>query len=180
MDELLNIGYPTSKTSLEVGMRKKYIVKLTTEEKEQLRGLLCSGKERVRKLTRARILLKADEAWTDRAICMALDVSRPTVERTRRRFVEEGFLASLSHRRPRREYERRVDGDAEARLIALACSSPPEGRERWTLRLLAERLVMLEQVDMESVSYETVRQVLKKRTETLAEQTVGDSTETQR
>jgi len=178
MDELLNIGYPTSKISLEAGMRKKYIVKLTTEEREQLRRLLRSGKERVRKLTRARILLKADEAWTDRAICMALDVSRSTVERTRRRFVEEGFLASLSHRSPRRDYERRVDGDAEAHLIALACSSPPEGRERWTLRLLAQRLVMLEQVDVESVSYETVRQVLKKRTEALAEQTVGDSTET--
>ncbi len=95
---------------------------------------------------------------------MALDVSRPTVERTRRRFVEEGFEASLSHRSPRRDYERRLDGDAEARLIALTCSSPPEGRERWTLRLLAQRLVMLEQVDVGSVSYETVRQVLKKRT----------------
>ena len=142
-------------------MRKKYIVKLTVEEKEQLRGFLSSGKERARKLTRARILLKADEGWTDRSICVALDVSRPTVERTRRRFVEEGFEASLSHRSPRRDYERRLDGDAEARLIALACSSAPEGRERWTLRLLAQRLVMLEQVD--SVSYETVRQVLKKR-----------------
>ncbi len=145
-------------------MRKKYIVKLTVEEKEQLRGLLSSGKERARKLTRARILLKAYDGCTDRTICVALDVSRPTVERTRRRFVEEGFEASLSHRSPRRDYERRLDGDAEARLIALACSSAPEGRERWTLRLLAERLVMLEQVDVESVSYETVRQVLKKRT----------------
>lgn len=145
-------------------MRKKYIVKLTVDEKEQLRGLLSSGKERARKLTRARILIKADEEWTDKNICVALDVSRPTVERTRRRFVEEGFEASLSHRSPRRDYRRRLDGDAEARLIALTCSSPPEGRERWTLRLLAQRLVMLEQVDVESVSYETVRQVLKKRT----------------
>ncbi len=160
-------------------MRKKYIVKLTVEEKEQLRCLLSSGKERARKLTRARILLKANEGWTDRTICAALDVSMPTVERTRRRFVEEGFEASLSHRSPRRDYERRLDGDAEARLIALACSTPPEGRERWTLRLLAERLVMLERVDVESVSYETVRQVLKKRTEALAEQTVGDSSETE-
>ena len=101
-------------------MRKRYIVKLTAEEKEQLRLLQSSGKERVRKLTRARILLKADEGWTDRSICMALDVSRPTVERTRRRFVEEGFEASLCHRSPRRDYERRLDGDAEARLIALA------------------------------------------------------------
>ena len=147
-----------------MGVRKKYIVKLTVDEKEQLRVLLSSGKERVRKLTRARILIKANEGWTDRSICVALDVSRPTVERTRRRFVEEGFESSLSHRSPRRDYERRLDGDAEARLIALACSSAPEGRGRWTLRLLAQRLVMLEQVDVESVSYETVRQVLKKRT----------------
>jgi len=145
-------------------VRKKYIVKLTLEEKEQLGGFLSSGKERVRKLTRARILLKANEGWTDRSICVALDVSRPTVERTRRRFVEEGFLASLCHRSPRRTYECRLDGDAEAHLIALACSSPPQGRGRWTLRLLAKRLVTLEQVGVESVSYETVRQVLKKRT----------------
>ena len=143
-------------------MRKKYIVKLTLEEKEQLRGLLSSGKERVRKLTRARILLKANEGWTDRTICVALGVSRPTVERTRRRFVEEGIEASLSHRSPRRTYECRLDGDAEAYLIALACSSAPEGRKRWTLRLLAQRLVMLEQVDVESVSYETARQVLQR------------------
>lgn len=161
-------------------MRKKYIVKLTVEEEEQLRHLVSSGKERARKLTRARILLKTDEGWTDRAICVALDVSRPTVERTRRRFVEEGFEASLSHRSPRRVYIRILDGDAEARLIALACGAPPEGRERWTLRLLAERLVKLEQVDVDSVSYETVRQVLKKRTEALAEQTVGDPTESER
>ena len=145
-------------------MKKKYIVKLTVEEKEELRGLLSSGKDRARKLTRARILLKSDDGCTDRTICEALGVSRPTVERTRRRFVEEGFEASLSHRSPRRDYERRLDGNAEARLIALACGSAPEGRERWTLRLLAQRLVMLEQVDVESVSYETVRQVLKKRT----------------
>ena len=147
-----------------MGVRKKYIVNLMAEEKERLHRLLSCGKDRARKLTRARILLKADEGWTDKAIRAALDVSGPTVERTRRRFVEEGFEASLSHRSPRRDYERRLDGDAEARLIALACSSAPEGRERWTLRLLAQRLVMLEQVDVESVSYETVRQVLKKRT----------------
>jgi len=152
-----------------VGVRKKYNVKLTSEEKEQLHRLVSSGKERARKLTRARILVKADEGWTDMTICAALDVSRPTVERTRRRFIEEGFESSLTHRSPRRVYERRIDGDAEARLIALACSAPPQGRERWTLRLLADKLVMLEQVDMESVSYETVRQVLKKRTEALAE-----------
>ncbi len=149
--------------------RKKYIVNLTSEERDRLLRLLSSGKERARKLTRARIVIKADEGWTDKAIMAALDVSRPTVERTRRRFVEEGFESSLSHRSPRRDYERRLDGDAEARLIALACSGPPQGRERWTLRLLADRLVKLEQVDVESVSYETVRQVLKKRTKALVE-----------
>ena len=158
------MGLSTSKTNTEVGVRKKYIVKLTAEEREDLRHLLSSGKERVRKLARARILLKADEGWTDEAICTALDVSRPTVERTRRRFVEEGFESSLSHRSPRRLYERRLDGDAEAHLIALACSAPPQGRQRWTLKLLAQRVVMLEGVDVQSVSYETVRQVLKKRT----------------
>ena len=145
-------------------MRKTYNVKLTSEEKEQLQRLVSSGKERARKLRRARILVRADEGWTDIKVCDALDVSRPTVERTRRRFVEEGFEASHSHRSPRRDYERRLDGDAEAYLIALACSSAPEGRDRWALRLLAQRLVMLEQVGVESVSYETVRQVLKKRT----------------
>lgn len=149
-------------------MRKKYVVNLKSEEKEQLQRLVSLGQERARKLTRARILLKANKGWTDSAIMDALDVSRPTVERTRRRFVEEGLESSLSHRSPRRIYERRLDGDAEARLIALACSTPPDGRERWTLRLLAEKLVMLEQADVESVSYETVRQVLKKRDKALA------------
>ena len=143
-------------------MIKKYIVKLSQDEKEQLRKLVASGTHSARKLNRARVLLKADEGWTDGSIVKALDVSRPTVERIRRRFVLEGFEAALNQRSPRRTYERRLDGDAEARLIALACSCPPEGRSRWTLRLLADKLVVLEEVDIDSVSYETVRQVLKK------------------
>jgi transposase len=158
-------------------MRKKYIVKLSQDEKEQLRKLVASGTHSARKLNRARVLLKTDEGWSDGSIVTALDVSRPTVERIRRRFVLEGFEAALNQRSPRRTYERRLDGDAEARLIALACSSPPEGRSRWTMRLLADKLVVLEEVDIDSVSYETVRQVLKKRTKTVVEKAVGNSTD---
>lgn len=142
--------------------KKKYIVNLTPEERRELEQLISSGTERARKLTRARILLKADEGWTDRAISEALDVGTATVERIRKRFVEWGGIVAIERRKPRRQYERKLDGDAEARLIALACSAPPEGREHWTLRLLAEKLVTLEEVDIESVSYETVRTVLKK------------------
>jgi transposase len=142
--------------------KKKYIVDLTVEEREELEALISSGVDAARKLTRARILLKAEEEWTDKAISEALDVGRATVERVRKRFVEWGGISAIERRKPRRRYERKLDGDAEARLIALACSAPPEGYERWTLRLLAERVVQLEAVDVESVSYETVRQVLKK------------------
>lgn len=142
--------------------RKKHIVKLTPEERDELEQMLSSGEERVRKLTRARILLKADEGWTDGAISQALDVGRATVERIRRRFVEEGLEVALNRRPSTREYERLIDGKAEAHLIALACSAPPEGHKHWTLRMLAEKLVALEQVNIESVSHETVRQVLKK------------------
>ena len=143
-------------------MAKKYIVILTQEERGFLHQKLSSGKESARKLTRARILLNADEGWTDEAIGQALDVHVTTIERVRRRFVEEGFGAAFSRRSPRRDYERKLDGKAEAHLIALACSSPPAGRKHWSLRMLAEKLVTLEQVDVDSVSHETVRQVFKK------------------
>ena len=142
--------------------KKKYIVNLTSEERKALEGLISSGTAPARKLTRARILLKADEGWTDARIGEALDVGTATVERLRKRFVEWGGIQAIERRKPRRRYERKIDGDAEARLIALACSTPPEGRTRWTLQLLADKLVTLEGVDIESVSYETVRRVLKK------------------
>ena len=142
--------------------KKKYIVDLTSEEREELEALISSGVAPARKLTRARILLKADEGWTDKAISEALDVGTATVERVRKRFVEWGGIKAIERRKPRRQYERKLDGDAEARLITLACSEPPEGRTRWTLQLLADKLVTLEAVDIESISYETVRRVLKK------------------
>lgn len=146
-------------------MKKKYNVTLTQEERRMLREMVSRGKAAARKLTHARILLKADSSdggpgWNDAAIAEGLDVGRATVERVRQGFVEDGLEAALERRKPRREYRRKLDGDGEAHLIALACSKAPEGRSRWTLRLLADRMVALEQVD--HLSYETVRDVLKK------------------
>ncbi len=144
---------------------KKYHVTLTDDERRMLWGLLSAGKAPVRTLTHARILLKADEsgespAWSDEAIREALDIGLSTVARVRERFVEEGLEAALERHKPRREYSHLVDGECEAHLVALACSAPPAGHRRWTLRLLADKLVELEYID--SISYETVRQVLKK------------------
>ncbi len=146
-------------------MNKKYVVTLTEEERRTLRRLLSSGKASARKLTHSRILLQADSGedgvgWTDQRICEGLGVGLSTVERVRKRFVEEGFEAALVPRKSGRQYRRKLDGDGEAHLIALACNQPPTGRGRWTLRLLAERMVALEYVD--TLSHETVRGVLKK------------------
>jgi transposase len=139
-------------------MAKKYIVTLSLDEREKLLGLIGSGTEKARRLAHARILLKADEGWQDREICKALDVSIPTVERIRKRFVFEGFEAVLKPRRPNRIYSRKLDGEQEARVIALVCSSPPEGYARWSLRLLADRVVQLKIID--AISHETIRQML--------------------
>ncbi len=138
--------------------KKKYLVTLTDDERTQLEQLLRSGKAATRKVTRARILLKASEGWQDSRIVEALSTGRATVERTRQRFVEEN-LAALDER-PRPGNKPKLDAKAEARLIAEACSAAPEGRERWTLQLLADRVVQLQLAD--SYSYEAVRRVLKK------------------
>lgn len=141
-------------------MKKKYIVTLTESERSDLKAMISSGKGAARRLAHARILLKADQNLADDAIAEAVEVSRPTVERVRRRFVEEGMEAALDPRRPDKPRPAKVDGHLEAHLIALACSKPPDGVVRWTLRLLAAKAVELEYVD--AVSHETVRQVLKK------------------
>ena len=147
-------------------MTKRYRVTLTADERDELGRLLARGKADVRKIKHAQILLKADEAeggpgWPDQRIAEALEVGIATVERVRRRFVEEGLASALSpYRGGKRIYEHKLDGAQEAHLIALACSAPPEGRARWTLRLLARRMVELAYVD--TLSYETVRQILKK------------------
>lgn len=140
-------------------MEKRYIVTLTDPERAELRKLISSGKGAARRLVHARILLKADQGLPDRQIALEVEVGHATVERVRRRFVEEGFEASLDPHRPERPRERKIDGEVEAHLIALACSAPPEGSVRWTLRLLADKLVELE--CLPSVSHETVRQALK-------------------
>jgi transposase len=145
---------------------KRYKVTLDAQERQDLHDLIAAGQAAARKLTHARILLKADaaeggSAWPDHQIADALEVSVATVERVRQRFVEEGLDAALDRkRRERPAREVKLDGRAEARLIALACSAPPEGRAVWTMRLLADKLVELEVVD--SISDETVRLALKK------------------
>jgi len=144
---------------------KKYIVRLTPEEQTQLSQMIRSGKTAARTLLHARILLKVDTdptvpAWSDEAISEALEVHTTTVARVRQRFVEEGLKAALRPRPTKRQYTRKLDGAAEAHLLALACSPAPAGRARWSLRLLADRLVELDHVG--PVSYETIRRTLKK------------------
>jgi transposase len=148
-------------------MPSKYEVALTEEERARLRTLVGRGAAPARRLTHARVLLKADRSeagpgWTDAAIAGALEIGLSTVARVRRRYVTAGLEAALARAAPDRVYERKLDGAREARLIALACGAPPEGQGRWTLKLLAARLVALEVVD--TISYETVRRTLKQTT----------------
>ena len=146
-------------------MKKKYPVILTEAQREHLKSLIAAGTAPARKLTHARILLKADQSlqgpgWVDEEVAEAVEVSQPTVARVRKRYFEEGLEAALNRRPPNRQYHRKLDGEQEARLIALACSEPPEGQARWSLRLLADKLVELKVV--EGVSYQTVGRILKK------------------
>ena len=143
---------------------KKYIVRLTESERGDLERLIAKGKAAAYKIRHAHILLKADAdgpAWVDRKIAEAFCCHARTIEGIRRRFAGQGIDAALNRKKrampPRAKI---LDGDKEARLIALSCSEPPEGRGRWTLQLLADRLVVLDVVD--DISYETVRQTLKK------------------
>ena len=144
--------------------RKVYTVNLSKSERDHLRNLVSSGTEKARKLTRARILLKAGEGWTDKMISQALGVGTATIGRVRQKYVEGGLDNALNRKPTSRQYEHKIDGKTEAHLIALVCGDAPEGYADWSLRLLAERLVKLEQVEIESVSHETVRQALKKTT----------------
>ena len=139
--------------------RKKYIINLNENEREQLLEMTCKGELKVRKFKRAMILLKADEGLRDPQIMAALNVSRPTVERIRKRFVTGGLDRALNED-PRPGQRRKLDGRSEAQLIAIACTQPPAGHDHWAMRLLANKLVELEIV--ESISHETVRQTLKK------------------
>ena len=146
-------------------MYQKYFVKLTSEDRTYLEKLISSGSGPARKLRRARILLKSDcneggPNWGYEAICDAFDVNSLTVTNVHKAYAAGGLEQALNRKKPDREYEHRLDGKAEAHLIALACSDAPEGYDRWTLRLLRDRFVKLEMV--ESVSHETIRTTLKK------------------
>ena len=145
-------------------MKKKYIVKLTEEERQELKALVSKGKASARTITRARILLKSDqgeagEHWTDQQVADALDCSIDLCQNVRQRLGEEGLHAALHHKKYK-HLPRKVTGEVEAHLIALSCSQPPEGRASWTLQLLADNMVELGYVS--SISDEHVRRVLKK------------------
>lgn len=145
---------------------EKYIVELTSQERKELSELVSRGKAAARRITRARVLLQSDAssdgpAWTDRQISEAFGIHTNTIHGIRQRFVEQGLQAALEHKKQDPASRKRVvDGELEAHLIALRCGDPPEGTNRWTLRLLADKLVELEVVP--SISHETVRQTLKK------------------
>jgi transposase len=137
---------------------KRYVVDLTAEERAALQALTQKGKAAARSIRRAQILLLADEGLTDAAIAQFLHIGHATVERTRQRLVEAGLPAALAEK-PRPGARRKLDGKQEAFLVALACSAPPQGRDQWTMQLLADRMVTLGVV--ETLSDETVRQRLK-------------------
>ncbi len=146
-------------------MYKRYVVRLSEEDRQRIGTLLRRGRAHARSLLYGRILLKTDAseggpAWTDERIADALETSADTVARERRRFCEDGLEVALMAKKPGKPRRRVLDGRAEAHLVALACSEPPEGRGSWTLRLLADRMVELGHV--EGVSRETVRRTLKK------------------
>jgi transposase len=158
---------------------KKYVVKLSEEERERLNTLIGKGKHRARQLVKARILLKADaseagEGWSDSQIAVALDTSVDTVARTRQQLVEEGFEAVLIRKHSPASARKRIfDGAAEAKLVAVACSKPPTGRARWTLKLLEEAVVELNIV--ERASDNTIGRTLKKIRSSLTSKSNGSS-----
>jgi hypothetical protein len=145
---------------------RKYIVKLTQEERDELSEIICKGSHRSQKVLNALILLNCDvgpyqdDRTKNEDIARILRVSMRKIDRLKKRLVENGLEIALDTSKGQREYKRKIDGDFEAHLIAVSCNSPPEGHAKWTLRLLAEKMVELEYVDQ--VSHETIRQVLKK------------------
>jgi transposase len=154
----------------------KYIVRLTAEERMQLTELISTGRRAASVLTRARMLLKADASeggphWSDQEIAEAVETSLSSIHRVRQTFVEEGLAAVLARQQPTGRQYHKLDGAQEARLVALTCSTPPEGRVRWTLQLLADRLVELEVVD--TIGRECVRTTLKKTTSSRGRRSSG-------
>ena len=146
-----------------MALKDKFVVRLTASQRQQLEQLAATGTRSAATITRARILLKADAAganWPDDRIVEALDTSPATVARVRKKFVEGGLEAAVLRQRPTGRQYRKLDGKAEARLVALACTKPPDGHSRWTLKLLSDKLVELEVV--EAIDPATVQRTLKK------------------
>ena len=148
-----------------MALKEKYVVRLTAAQRRELERMARSGERSARMLVRARILLKADAAdggpaWDDASTAEALDCGARTVARVRKKFAQGGLDLALHRKKPTGRQYRKLDGDQEARLVAIACSAPPAGRARWTLKMLADRLVELEVVDR--ICDETVRRTLKK------------------
>lgn len=156
---------------------RKYKVTLAKEEREELGSIIQKGNHRSQKVINALVLLNCDQGQFQRApmknedVAAVLRISMRKIDRVKKRFVEEGFKTALTGRKGNRVYEKKADGRFEAHLVALSCSEPPEGFARWSLRLLADKVVELQYID--SISYETVRRVLKKRNKTLEEARVG-------
>lgn len=154
----------------------KYKVTLTKAERDELMGIINKGSHTSQRFKNAYVLLNCDEGEfsekvTNQQVCKVLKIGMRTIDRIKKRFIEEGFEAILERKAPKREYERKADGDFEAHLIALSCGKPPKGYGKWSLRLLADKMVELHYV--ESISHETVRTVLKKRLKTLESKRMG-------
>ena len=163
---------------------KKYIVTLTKDERETLSALTSKGKHKSQKILNALILLGCDEGEyqikrsTNEEISLILNISMRKIDRVKERFVSEGIEVALNGRKRNRIYDKKADGDFEAHLVAVSCSEPPEGFARWSLRLLANKVVELEYID--SISHETVRRILKKRNQTLETKRLGNSSNAKR
>lgn len=162
-------------------MAKRYTVTLTREEREELVEIISKGKHTSQTYRSAYILLNKDEGEfsnddrvTNKELTKVLQINMRTVDRVKKRFVEQGFEACLSRKKTSRIYERKIDGDVEAHLISIACSEPPEGMAKWSLRLLADKMVQLNYIG--EISHESVRTILKKRVEALESDRLGDST----
>jgi transposase len=157
------LSLPSEERRIFMALKDKFIVRLTAEQRDELERLAATGKRSAATISRARILLKADAAgdgWADDRIAEALDASVATVARVRKKFVQHGLQAAVQRQRPTGRQYRKLDGAQEARLAALACSPPPEGQARWTMKLLADKLVELEVV--EAIDPATVCRTLKK------------------
>ena len=158
---------------------KKYKVTLTEEERSELITLTSKGSHRSQKVLNALILLNCDESEfqdnrsINELVASVLQISMKKIDRVKKRFVEEGFDIAINGRKGERVYAKKADGDFEAHLVALSCTEPPEGFARWSLRLLADRVVELNYID--SISHETVRRILKKRNKALEAVRMGHS-----